>query len=352
MIMSAKQCGKDNTKLSLRVEPEICIIEVNALITKEEFLKKYNISEDLFLSAGISWEDLCDIYQDFDQIKFDKYTDILEDFTKTYLKDINKDRVSDEEKVKVHSFRTRVKDPEHVIAKIIRKRQENQNKYRQLDKTNYEKFITDLIGIRCLVLFKADWKSFHQYIMSKFENNVNYYIRDCILDFDDNEDHFYIAEKPKVHIRNGDARKLYDEILPPDSVIDGKVYRSVHYIIKYKGIYLEIQVRTLFEEGWGEIDHAVVYPYFQDDQLLKEYTELLNRLSGLADEMSSFFYRLKMIEAENVQNVPQSGSSEIQNAKVSEGTALKIKGSDSCVPKESRPIYTPNDCLKLVIDSN
>ena len=58
MIMSAKQCGKDNTKLSLRVEPEICIIEVNALITKEEFLKKYNISEDLFLSAGISWEDL------------------------------------------------------------------------------------------------------------------------------------------------------------------------------------------------------------------------------------------------------------------------------------------------------
>ena len=154
---------------------------------------------------------------------------------------------------------------------------------------NYEKFITDLIGIRCLILFKADWKSFHKYIISQFENEADCYIKDSLRDFDDDENHFYIAEKPKVHIRNGDARDIYDELLPPSCILDGKVYRSVHYIIKYKGVYLEIQVRTLFEEGWGEVDHAVIYPYFQNDQVLKEYTELLNRLSGLADEMGGFF---------------------------------------------------------------
>ena len=50
-----------------------------------------------------------------------------------------------------------------------------------------------------------------------------------------------------------------------------------------------MQGRTLFEEGWSEIDHDIVYPYFQDDEMLKDFSTLLNRLSGMADEMSSYF---------------------------------------------------------------
>ena len=49
---------------------------------------------------------------------------------------------------------------------------------------------------------------------------------------------------------------------------------------------MEIQGRTLFEEGWSEIDHDIVYPYFKDDEMLKDFSTLLNRLSGMADEMS------------------------------------------------------------------
>ena len=45
-------------------------------------------------------------------------------------------------------------------CKDYRKRQENYKKYRTLDKYNYEKFRTDLIGIRCLYFLKADWKNF------------------------------------------------------------------------------------------------------------------------------------------------------------------------------------------------
>ncbi|RHQ45185.1 hypothetical protein DWY47_12900 [Ruminococcus sp. AF25-23LB] len=43
----------------------------------------------------------------------------------------------------IHSIRTRVKDAEHLIVKIIRKRQENYKKYRTLDKDNYEKFLIE-----------------------------------------------------------------------------------------------------------------------------------------------------------------------------------------------------------------
>lgn len=310
------------------------------MIAKEEFLKKYNITEALFLCAEISWEELCDIYDDFGKNKVTRYEEILDEFINTYLKEVAR--------AKIHSIRSRVKDPEHLIAKIVRKKQDNQKKYKNLNKTNYEKFITDLIGIRCLVLFKEDWKDFHNYITSKFENNIEYYIKDSILDFDNDENHYYIAEKPKAHIRNGDARDIFEELLPPDCIMDGKVYRSVHYIIKFKGVYLEIQVRTLFEEGWGEVDHAIVYPYFQNDQILKKYTELLNRLSGLADEMSSFFYRLKALEIEHLK---QSGLNyDNTSTIIVKDSESEILDSQKNTQNEDRLLNTPNDYLKSVLE--
>lgn len=319
------------------------------MITKELFLRKYNITKELFQSAGISWEELCEIYDDFVLKKDEKYQTIMDEFLDTYLKDINKGKSEEEEKVRIHSIRSRIKDPEHLLAKIIRKKQENDKKYKNLDKSNYEKFVTDLIGIRCLVLFKADWQGFHYYILSKFDNNVEYYIRDSLLDFDNDDTHFYIAEKPKVHIRNGDARDIYDEVLPPDSVIDGKVYRSVHYIIKYRGVYLEIQVRTLFEEGWGEIDHAVVYLYYQNDKILKEYTELLNRLSGLADEMSSFFYRLKNLEIKDLEHSLQNNDEKV-GAEETEILQAENKKEEKVSGNEEKSLDTPYDCLQSVLD--
>ena len=61
---------------------------------------------------------------------------------------------------------------------------------------------------------------------------------------------------------------------------------------------MEIQCRTLFEEGWSEIDHDIVYPFHTDDEMLREYSMLLNRLAGMADEMSSYFRKLKQMREE------------------------------------------------------
>ena len=54
----------------------------------------------------------------------------------------------------------------------------------------------------------------------------------------------------------------------------------------------------MFEEGWSEIDHDIVYPYHKDDEMLTEYSTLLNRLAGMADEMSSYFRKLKQMREE------------------------------------------------------
>ncbi len=253
---------------------------------KELLLSQYNITETDLEKANIRWEELSAIVDEYE--KMDGLLHVIgKDFIDEYLYDIDK--------AGIHSYRYRTKDKAHLVEKIIRKRRENPEKFAALDHTNFHKFITDLIGIRVFFLYREDWIHFHNYITGRFENNPDNYIENRLEDFDENVDHYYIAEKPKVYKRSGDS-KIYD-----GSMIDIKadgIYRSLHYIIKYRGYYVEIQGRTLFEEGWSEIDHDIVYPYHKDDEMLTEYSTLLNRLAGMADEMSSYFRKLKQVREE------------------------------------------------------
>ena len=260
------------------------------MFERNAFLRAYNIDEADFKAANVPWEELAAIYDDYLSIE-GKLRGIGKEFVNDYLYDI--------ERAGIHSYRYRTKSPGHLLEKIIRKRSEHPGRFDHLDRTNYHKSITDLIGIRVFFLYREDWIYFHNYITTVFENDPENYVEDRIRDFDEDPEHFYIAERPKVYRRNGDTR-IYDEELI-DIKSDG-IYRSLHYIIKYRGYYVEIQGRTLFEEGWSEIDHDIVYPYFKDDEMLKDFSTLLNRLSGMADEMSSYFRRMKSVREEPGKN--------------------------------------------------
>ncbi len=248
---------------------------------KLTFLSTYGLDESDLHKADISWEELALIEEEYRNIEHLLH-EIGKDFIDEYLYEIDT--------AGIHSYRYRTKNVEHLLEKVIRKRKENPEKFKHLDHTNYYKYMTDLIGIRVFFLYREDWIHFHQYITGKFENNPEQYIKDRLQDFDEDPNHYYLAERPKAYKRTGDT-KIYDGS-QIDIITDG-IYRSLHYIIKYKGYYVEIQGRTLFEEGWSEIDHDIVYKEAQDDEMLRDYSRLLNRLSGLADEMSSYFRRMK-----------------------------------------------------------
>ncbi len=254
------------------------------MIDKNTFLSTYNMTEQDLEKAQIGWDDLERIVFEYEKIEA-LLRDIGKDFVNDYLYDIDK--------AGIHSYRYRTKESGHLMEKIIRKKKENLEKFADIDHTNFYKYMTDLIGIRVFFLYREDWIHFHRYITQTFENNPEIYVDDRIADFDEDSDHYYIAERPKVYKRPGDSR-IYDE--KEIEIKSDGIYRSLHYIIKYKGYYVEIQGRTLFEEGWGEIDHDIVYPYHQDDEMLKDFSKLLNRLSGMADEMSSYFRRMKDIK--------------------------------------------------------
>ena len=248
---------------------------------KQTFLTQYNISQEDLSAAAMTWEELALIEEAYSKIE-GTMRELGKSFIDEYLYDI--------EKAGIHSYRYRTKGVEHLLEKIIRKRKESPEKFAHLDHTNYYKYVTDLIGIRVFFLYREDWIHFHHYITGRFENDPAQYIQDRLADFDEDPNHFYIAERPKAYKRAGDS-KIYnsDEI----EIMKGGIYRSLHYIVKYKGYYVEIQGRTLFEEGWGEVDHDIVYKEAQDDEMLRDYSKLLNRLSGLADEMTSYFRRLR-----------------------------------------------------------
>ena len=300
-------------------------------LTREEFLKKYNISEEEFREAGLSWEDLLEIARDY-QSKIPKYDKIRRQFIAEFF-------MYREKETGLQSYRGRMKDPEHLLEKIIRKRKENYMKYRSLTKENYAKFVMDLIGVRGLLLYREDWVVFHKYLISHFQNDPRKYVKDCIKDYSDETDGC-IVEPPKVHMRLGDYADIYFNWISRDNILDQKHYRSVHYIVKYEGVYIEIQIRTLFEEGWGEIDHHIIYPYKKDDPMLNEFSELLNRLSGMGDEMASFYKRLQVVPDQAFQR-----KDSVVNHKIMENT---FDGDLHSV--DLKKILTVEDAIKSVLN--
>ena len=248
---------------------------------KNTFLAEYNISEDDLRAANVTWDELALIAEEYKTLER-TMRELGKSFIDEFLYDI--------EKAGIHSYRYRTKDVWHLLEKVVRKKKENPRMFGALDHTNFYKYVTDLIGIRVFFLYREDWVYFHEYITKRFENDPNQYIHDRLNDFDDDPDHCYIAERPKAYKRTGDS-KIYNST--EIDIITTGIYRSLHYTIKYKGYYVEIQGRTLFEEGWSEIDHDIVYKEAEDDEMLQDYSRLLNRLSGLADEMSSYFRRMK-----------------------------------------------------------
>ena len=170
----------------------------------------------------------------------------------------------------VHSVRYRIKDPNHLAEKIARKKRENSERVITLDK--YEEEITDLAGVRVLHLFKGDWQAIHAFIQNTW----------------------ILKEPPTAYYREGDSQQLLEHFESQGCEVKKHPagYRSVHYIIKTSPTkaeqFVEIQVRTIFEEGWSEVDHKIRYPNFSDSPLVYNLLMMLNRLAGNADEMSSF----------------------------------------------------------------
>ena len=186
----------------------------------------------------------------------------------------------------VHSVKARLKNPEHLRAKI----QKKSNVENLIDGNNLGHKITDLAGVRVLHLHQEQLARIHEEILRKIKDRGDWVLH----------------EPPRAYTWDPERRDFYQGIgfevhLKPSS------YTSVHYTVRPRPdspLCCEIQVRTLFEEIWGEVDHALNYPDPTDSVACREQLLVLGKVVGAGSRLVDSIYRT--VAAEPVTAVEQT----------------------------------------------
>ena len=190
----------------------------------------------------------------------------------------------------INSVRWRTKDPIHLLTKIVRKRKSalkngiTDSPYLSIDVNNYKQIITDLIGLRAIYLFKFQWKLVDKYICNNFKMASN----EDITIYHASEDDL------TFYFHNGYEKKIGENNFKYVQAIKGSKYRSTHYIVEANfphAFKLEIQIRSILDEAWGEIDHYIRYPNHQDDVDLERQMTILNGAINGCEELATTYIK-------------------------------------------------------------
>jgi len=171
-----------------------------------------------------------------------------------------------------HSFKTRIKSTESLEDKLKRKILKA-----KADKTGFDispgnllTEVNDLAGVRVLHLYPRQIREIDQCIRTILE-----------------DEKLPLRESPFARTWDDEYRDFFDscgfETQPSPSL-----YTSVHYVVESGSrvtTTCEIQVRTLMEEVWGEVDHSMNYPHEVDDLACREQLKVLARVTSSATRL-------------------------------------------------------------------
>lgn len=175
-------------------------------------------------------------------------------------------------KTLAHSIRSRMKDPDHLRDKLQRKLREAKSKGTQFDITKENLFvrINDLAGIRILHL--------HTTQMHQIDPCIKAIIAEQAVE---------LVEGPSARTWDDEYRSYFKGI-GIETQDSENMYTSVHYVVASKSrtkVTCEIQVRTLMEEVWGEVDHSINYPHKTDSVPCREQIRALARQTSSATRL-------------------------------------------------------------------
>lgn len=189
----------------------------------------------------------------------------------------------------VHLHTSRIKSLESLIEKVIRKRHEwlgdDASKYANISVDNYRDIVTDLVGLRLIINYRGHWLDMHKEILAEFPIVIDrIYEQDKLLSHI--AGYNIQAELPKAYYAEGDDVKQYIDngLIPKKHKMN---YRSIHYTLSFQGVYVEIQVRTIYDEAWSDCDHNYVYK--KDDNkshaALQQMSGILAKLTNLSNDI-------------------------------------------------------------------
>ena len=177
----------------------------------------------------------------------------------------------------VHSFRSRLKDEDHLRNKLIRKAIECRGKRVAFSVTpeNLLTEVTDLAGVRVLHLHTSQIQRIDAVLIDILSEQRYTLIERFARTWDD------------------ESRELFAG-LGITAQPSATLYTSVHYIVGSNSqtkITAEIQVRTLMEEVWGEVDHDINYPTASASLACREQLKVLARATSTATRLVDSIYR-------------------------------------------------------------
>lgn len=99
-----------------------------------------------------------------------------------------------------------------------------------------------------------------------------------------------MAEKPTLNYRDEEELKLYNKIDFTQIELRKGIYRSIHYVIhettsKNLKVHAEIQARTIFEEGWSQINHEIYKNAYSASEAAINSSTILSILVGACNQL-------------------------------------------------------------------
>ena len=177
----------------------------------------------------------------------------------------------------VHSVKFRMKDPEHLRAKLLRKIDEAHKAGSSFEINTDNLFIKidDLGGYRILHLHTRQAARIHKALLEVIERAS-----------------FDLFEPPFANIWDEEARTFFEGI-GVRTYVNPRLYSSVHYVMKARSkneVTCEIQVRTLADEIWGEVDHQINYPEAHPSAGCREQIKVLARVASSCSSSRRLHY--------------------------------------------------------------
>lgn len=188
---------------------------------------------------------------------------------------------SEDLKPYIHFLKTRLKDAGSLRKKLERKFLMAKEKGKSFQITPESLFtkINDLVGVRILHLHTDQIKTVDPTIQTLLKNHG-----------------YKLSEGPFARTWDDEYKKFF-EANKIDTESSSSLYTSVHYVISAgptsNKLTAEIQVRTLMEEVWGEVEHQINYPVETEILPCEEQIKVLARVTSSATRLVDSIFRCK-----------------------------------------------------------
>jgi len=178
----------------------------------------------------------------------------------------------------MHSVKFRAKDPKHLAIKLKRKIEERSREKWGINEENLFQKVNDLVGLRILHLHTSQIEK------------IDLALRSCLAG-----EKYKKVEGPTAKTWDLDYKNYFQSI-GIRTEESPRQYTSVHYVFSARNdlkLTFEIQVRTLAEELWGEVDHQINYPEKHKAVACKEQIAVLARVTSSCTRLVDSLVRSK-----------------------------------------------------------